>query len=67
LHISVLCLVAAHPTLQNDPQAAEALSVRRARRLITAVGTLQISLSRYRDAVYFALCPPPPPLDDIPF
>jgi hypothetical protein len=67
LHISVLSLVAAHPTLQNDPSADEAFSVRRARRLITAVGTLQISLSRYRDAVYSVLCPPPPPLDDLSF
>ena len=67
LHISVLSLVAEHPTLQNDPSADEAISVRRARRLISAIGTLQISLSRYRDAVYSVLCPPPPPLDDLSF
>jgi hypothetical protein len=68
LHISVLSLVAAHPSLQDDPTAQEPSSLRRARRLITAVGTLHIALSRYRDAVYHALCPPPPPpVDDLNF
>jgi hypothetical protein len=68
LHISVLSLVAEHPTLQNEPTAQEPSSLRRARRLIAAVGTFHNALSRYRDAVYHALCPPPaPPRDDLHF
>jgi len=67
LHISVLSLVAEHPTLQNEPSANEPCTLRRARHLIAAVGTFQNALSRYRDAVYSVLCPPPPPLDDLSF
>ena len=67
LHVSVLALVAEHPTLQNETSPAEPCTLRRARRLITAVGTFQNALSRYRDAVYSALFPPPPPLDDLSF
>ena len=68
LHISVLSLVAEHPTLQHDPGPDEPASLRRARRLIASVGTFRNALVKYRDAVYLALCPPPPdPLDDLSF
>ena len=68
LHISVLSLVAEHPTLQNDPGPGEPASLRRARRLIASVGTFRNALAKYRDAVYLALCPTPPaPLDDLSF
>ena len=67
LHVSVLSLVAEHPTLQNEPTAQEPSSLRRARRLVGAVGTFRQALSRYRDAVYRALCPPTPPTDDLHF
>ena len=40
LHISVLSLVAEHPTLQDDPGPNEPASLRRARRLIASIGTL---------------------------
>lgn len=64
LHVSVLSLVAEHPTLQNDPTPQDPRSLRRARRLLTAASTFRRALSSYRDAVYRALCPCPPPLDD---
>ena len=64
LHISVLSLVAEHPTLQNEPTPHDPLSLRRARRLLIAVTTFRRALSSYRDAVYRVLCPCPPPLDD---
>lgn len=64
LHVSVLSLVAEHPTLQHDPSPKDPGSVRRARRLLTAVATFRRALSSYRDAVYRALCPCPPPLHD---
>lgn len=68
LHISVLSLVAEHPTLQNDPDPDEPASLRRARRLIASAGTFRTALAKYRDAVYLALCPTPPaPLDDLSF
>ena len=68
LHISVLSLVAEHPTLHSDPEPGDPASLRRARRLIASVGTFRNAVSRYRDAVYRALCPPPPaPLDDLSF
>lgn len=68
LHISVLSLCAEHPTLQNDPAPNEPTSLRRARRLISAIGTCQNALDKYRHAVYLALCPPPSdPLADLPF
>ena len=68
LHISVLSLVAEHPTLQNDPGPDEPASLRRARRLIASAGTFRTALAKYRDAVYLALCPTPPaPLDDLSF
>ena len=68
LHISVLSLVAEHPALQYDPGPDEPASLRRARRLIASVGTFRNAVSKYRDAVYRALCPPPPtPLDDLSF
>ena len=67
LHISVLSLVAEHPTLQNEPTAQEPSSLRRARRLVGAVGTFRQALSRYRDAVYRALAPVPPSPDDLLF
>ena len=68
LHISVLSLVAEHPTLQNDSGPDEPASLRRARRLIASVDTFRNALAKYRAAVYRALCPPPPaPLDDLSF
>jgi hypothetical protein len=68
LHISVLSLVAEHPTLQDDPGPNEPDSLRLARRLIASLSTFRNALSKYRDAVYRALCPPPPdPLDDLSF
>jgi hypothetical protein len=68
LHISVLSLVAEHPTLQDDPGPNEPASLRRARRLIASIGTFGNALSKYRDAVYLALCPAPPaPIDDLSF
>jgi hypothetical protein len=67
LHISVLSLCAEHPTLQNEPLPDEPSSLRRARRLIAAVATFRIALSRYHDAVYRVLAPPPPPSDDLNF
>ena len=68
LHISVLCLLAEHPTLQHDPEPADPPSLRRARRLVSSVGVFRNAVSRYRDSVYRALCPPPPaPLDDLSF
>ena len=68
LHISVLSLVAEHPTLQNEASPDEPASLRRARRLIASALTFRNALAKYRDAVYRALCPPPPdPLDDLSF
>jgi len=68
LHISVLTLVAEHPTLQNDSDPDEPASLRRARRLIASAGIFRNALAKYRDAVYLSLCPPPPDLlDDLSF
>jgi hypothetical protein len=64
LHVSVLSLVAEHPTLQHDPTPQDPCTLRRARRLLTAVATFRRALSSYRGAVYRVLCPCPPPLDD---
>lgn len=68
LHISILSLCAEHPSLQNDTLPNEPTSLRRARRLISAIGSCQNALDKYRDAVYLTFCPPPPdPLDDLSF
>ena len=67
LHISILSLVAEHPTLQNESTSQEPSSLRCARRLIAAVGTFRHALSRYRGGVYRALTPPPPAPDDLLF
>ena len=39
LHISILSLCAEHPSLQNDTLPNEPTSLRRARRLISAIGS----------------------------
>lgn len=67
LHVSVLSLVAEHPALQHDPTPQDSSSLRRARRLLTAVASFRRALSSYRGAVYRALAPCPPPVNDLIF
>lgn len=67
LHISVLALCAAHPSLLNDAEKDEPSSLRRARRLLASIHTFRHALARYRDAVYTTILPTPPPLDELLF
>ncbi len=70
LHVCLLALYTEHPTLDFFPEPPEPPSLRRARRLLSAVHTLQGALDRYYASVYDAIgyqplpaLPPLPPLD----
>jgi hypothetical protein len=67
LQTALLALCAAHPTLQDFAEPGEPLSLRRARRLVSAAANLDRVLDRYRSAVYDAITPLPPSHDDLPF
>jgi hypothetical protein len=66
LRISLLALLAEHPTLAFFPEPPEPPSLRRARHLLCAVRTLRRALDRYRASVHDALNYQPPP-DTSPF
>lgn len=67
LAISVRALLAEHPTLELDEPVPEPVSLRRARRLVTAIYRLQRATYRYRAAALAALTAPVKDDDDLPF
>jgi hypothetical protein len=67
LELAALALLAEHPTLKLDEPRLEALSLRRAQGVLTAVYPLQRAVHRYREVVVAATRATTKADDDLPF